>query len=241
MTIKEAVEILEKKKSQNNDEKLQNRIDSLINDLREYFGDSDVIDQQIAKTIQDCNTSLVCINYAWIMHLSESFMLMKRRSECRNYLSNNKGKIDGETAQWVTTVAQGVIGIVSAVFAVLFAMGIIPNVFGKLGESQNTDAFYYVIGTIGQQAIALAVGIIIGIINKCRIKKKYKNLNVSFEELLAVKYEDNLIRLRILSPIASEISGNIIVAIGKNSQASGRDSNKTSGDNSPIISGNGNL
>lgn len=236
MTIQEAIEILEKKKSQTNDQRLQNRLDSLINDIYEYFGRSDTVNEKIEQTLNNADTTLKSVNYTWVMRLNEAFLLMKHRQTCKQYLVEHKNKIDGETAQWWTSIGQGIFGVISIIFTFLFAFGVIPKeIFGPLGDGNNSDALYYIIGTIGQQIFVLILAIIIGIINKKRMNKKYGDLDFTFEELLAVKYENQPIRLKYLSPLAAKTANNIIIALGKDSQASGNNSFKTSGDHSPII------
>ena len=213
MTIAEAKSSLKKIKEERiADTKVKKRIDALIGDLDELFANVDEIDKYIVNTIEYADSDTGSVDYNWVISLHEMFLQMKHRMRCQNQLQNqlnkNKGKIDGETSQWVTTAIQSVLGIASAIFTILFALGIIPNVFGVLGENQNTDAFYYIIGTIVQQLVALVVGIIIGIINKHRIKK-YENNGTygdsSFEELLAFKYADRPKMLWLLSPTARKM------------------------------------
>lgn len=210
MTIAEAKSSLKKIKEERiENTKVKKRIDALIGDIDELFANVDEIDEYIVNTIDYADSDTGSVDYDWIIRLHEMFLQMKHRMHCQNQLNKNNGRIDGETSQWLTTVIQSVLGIASAIFTVLFALGIIPNVFGVLGENQNTDAFYYIIGTIVQQVVALVVGIIIGIINKQRIKK-YKNKGAygdfSFEELLAAKYSDKPKLLWLLSPAAAKIS-----------------------------------
>ena len=231
MTVNKAIEILKDKQSQTNDVKLQNRIDSLISDLVEYFGNSDYVEPEIAKKLNDINTRAFQLDYGWVMDLHEEFIIMKRRSGCRKYLATHNNKIDGETAQWITTFVQGAIGVISILFTFLFALGVIPNVFGVLGESTNSDAFYYIIGTLGQQIVALIIGIVIGIINRIRRKNKYySNSKYSFEELLAVKYENEPKKLWLLSPAASRMR-DCQIAIGNDNRQSQRNKGKAKNGN----------
>lgn len=214
MTIRESINILENKKSQTNDDKLKNRLDSLISDLYEYFGESDVVDKQIAESIINCNSAICSIDYTWVLHLNEAFFLMKRRAECKKFV-NEKGKIDGETAQWWTTVTQAFVGIISIIITFLFVFEIIPKTaFGVLGESDNSDALYYIIGTIAQQLVALGVIIVIFFVNKHYVKKKYKDADFSYEELLATKYEDSPMKLMLFSPSAMGIRNHQIKIVG---------------------------
>ena len=80
--------------------------------------------------------------------------------------------------------------------------------FGALGA--NSDTFYYIVGTVGQQVVALAVAIVIGVINRKRRDKMYIGKDFSFEELLVTKY-GNKKGLWLLSPSVAEISKNIFV------------------------------
>lgn len=219
MTISKAIEILKDKKSQTSDAKVQNRIDSLINDLYEYFGNGDCVEPEIAEELNDINTRIFQPDYGWVMALHEKFVLMKRRSECKKYLADHGNKIDGETAQWATTWIQGFIGLFSIVFTFLFAYGVIPDsLFGTLGDSQNTDALYYIIGTFGQQIVALVIAIVVGIINSRHRKSKYADSEYSFEELLAVKYADSPVKLSLISPAARKIRDNQIIIGNGNTQ-----------------------
>lgn len=143
------------------------------------------------NNILDAESKLLgCYKGKWAEDVYVAVVEMKRYSDCKKQLARDNGRIDGETAQWVTTIVQGVIGAISTILTILFALGKIPNLFGKLGESQNSDALYYVIGTVGQQVVAVVIALIIGIINRARTRKAYDNQDFSFEELLAVKYED---------------------------------------------------
>ena len=213
MTIEEAIKELEIIKENNPNVKIKKRLDGLIMDLDRFFVKPNEIDEIMAEKIKYGTSDINNVNYDWVAQLHESFMLLKRQIECKNKLEKNKGKIDGETAQWITTSVQGVLGIISTVLVVLFALKIIPNVFGKLGEDGNSDALYYVIGTITQQAAALVLAIIIGLINKKRMKKKYEQSEFSFEELLAIKYQSQPAKLKFLLPVYGHHN-----AIGKDSK-----------------------
>lgn len=128
----------------------------------------------------------------WAENVYIAVLSMKRRQDCREQLKKDNEKIDGETAQWVTTIAQGIMGVISIVVAFLFVFEVIPK--GRLGElGKDGDSLYFVIGTIGQQLIALIIAIIIGCINRYRIKRKYKDIE-NFEDLLEAKYEGKPIK-----------------------------------------------
>ncbi len=216
MTVSEAKEILKNIKDRTPESKLKNRIGGIIFDLTNWFGCSDEIDNKsIVRLLKNADSSIGKVDSTWITKLTALLLNEKRWFECKNEIDKNNKKIDGETAQWWTTILQGIIGLVSVVFTVLFALGKIPNIFGVLGEDKNTDALYYIIGTVGQQAVALLLAIIIGICNRRGKKKKYRGKDLSFEELMAVKYEDKTRILKILSPTAA------IIASGKGKVAGG--------------------
>lgn len=251
MTIRESINILENKKLQTNDDKLNKRLDSLISDLYEYFGESDEVDKQIAESIKSCDSSICSIDYTWVLHLNEAFLLMKRRAECKKFV-NEKGIIDGEKAQWLTTGAQSIVGIISIIITFLFVFEIIPkSAFGVLGESGNSDALYYIIGTIAQQFVALVAVIVIFFVNKHYVKKKYKNADFSYEELLATKYEDSPMKLMLFSPSAMGIRNHQIKIVGdgntvidaENSAVANDDSQAANGKDNDLkkIYGNGNI
>lgn len=126
---------------------------------------------------------------------------------CEKYLGQDK-KIDGETSQWWTTVVQGILGMASIVIAVLIGLKVIPNPFGSDG-----DSLYYIIGTVGQQCVAVLMGVIVGIINKRHIKNMYADSEYKFEELMAAKYSDSNGIVRALLPqnvnVAIKNNGNI--------------------------------
>lgn len=204
MTIKDIKQILNDKQNQTDDGKLKNRIASLISDLEEYFGNSDNVDQNIEKAVKAIDSLSSPVDYNYIMKLNEAFISMKRRFECGQRLKGNSNKIDGETAQWITTIVQGVVGVASVILTLLFALNVFPNIFG--GLSGDKDSLYYIIGTIGQQAVALVIAIIIGVVNRCRRNKKYKGEDFAFEELMAVKYAENPKTLWLLSPAAAKMS-----------------------------------
>ncbi len=209
MKVIEVIDFLESKRLQTNDTQLQNRIVSLIGDLNKYFGTDDEINDEIVSMIDRYQTNLSPLDYNSVIELNEMFIFMKHRRQCSKFLNDNHGVIDGEKAQWVTTIIQGIVGLVSVVFAVLIAFKIIPlKSFGALGA--NSDTFYYIVGTVGQQVVALAVAIVIGVINRKRRDKMYIGKDFSFEELLVTKY-GNKKGLWLLSPSVAEISKNIFV------------------------------
>ena len=205
MTIQEAIKILENMNSRISDEKTKKRLDGVILDVSQFFGNMyEINDMSIVEQINNANSSISCVNYLWVTHLHEMFLCLKHKSDCKEQLERQENKVDGETAQWWTTIIQGIIGVLSVIFTILFALGVMPNVFGVLGENQNSDALYYIIGTIGQQLVALGVAFIVGIINRSRNNKKYNGKSNSFEELLAVKYEKNPKLRYLLLPTSAQ-------------------------------------
>ncbi len=145
----------------------------------------------------------------WAENVYIAVVAMKRKDLCKQEIKQKNGKIDGETAQWITTAVQGVLGVASVVFTVLFALGIIPkDSFGELGE--NSDAFYYLIGTICQQVVAFVIAIVIGLWNRCVIRKKYANQTFTFEELMSVKYEGKPVKF-LIQPVTKML--NVMISI----------------------------
>ena len=122
---------------------------------------------------------------------------------CKQYLCTHKNKIDGEAAQWATTIVQGIVGAISLIFAFLIGFKVLPNIFGK-----DTDTLYYIIGTVGQQIVAVVVAVVIAVINKKRLRSKYNNSAYSFEELMSVKYAESKVTLFLPANIKTLIAGN---------------------------------
>lgn len=207
MTIQNAIEKLQNiSANRTEDKEVKGRLKYIIADLTrdsEAPCADDEINEAVAKLIENADSTYSTINMSWVRNLERFVLNMFWFRKCKDKLAKSKNKIDGETAQWVTTIFQGVIGVISVVLTILFALGIIPNVFGTLGEDRNSDALYYIIGTVAQQAVALLTAIIIGIINHVRMKRKYKNRDFTFEELMAVKYENKRAVRWVLSPSAS--------------------------------------
>lgn len=211
MTISEAIIKLKKIKDNVKDDYVKDMLSCTIEDLTNYkklFGDGE-LNEAFSNKIGNISSLDSPPDRSKARDLCSYVLSMCHYKECKRELDNNKRIIDGETAQWWTTAIQGVIGIVSIVFTILFALQIIPNVFGKLGE--DDDAFYFIIGTAGQQIVALALAVVIGIINKRRHQKMYENKDFSFEELVAAKYENEPVKRWLLLPYAKKISNSKVV------------------------------
>lgn len=168
-----------------------------INELNKCGDSWDSVSERLDLVLSNYSLLNNDLKEKWPEDVYLAVVEMKHKIKCLKQINAKNGKIDGETAQWITTITQGFLGVVSMVFAILFALKIIPNIFGELGE--NGDALYYCIGTFVQQFVAFILAIIIGIVNRCRIKKKYNSV-ISFEELLATKYGENSIKTRFLFP-----------------------------------------
>jgi hypothetical protein len=207
MTVKEAVGGIER--ATFTDKMAEVLFDASLERLVAYK--SNFPDEQVSDAIKNAATKISnkgvldqANERTFASDLNEAVTVFFRQKKVKQVLHDNEEKIDGETAQWLTTIIQGVVGVLSLAFAFLIGFKVIPNIFGEDG-----DSLYYVVGIICQQVIALIVAITVGIINKIKIKKKYAEKPYSFEELMAAKYEDKSVQKAFLPSASKVIINNI--------------------------------